>query len=335
MISVIMPVYKAEKHLDRSVTSVLNQTHTDFELLLIDDGSPDNSGTICDEWAKKDSRIKVFHNPGGGAADARNVGIANAYGDYIAFIDSDDFVTPDWLSSMYSVAKETEADLVKSGLVKFTETVNLSEKSEKYGIDVNITQTVRFENKQVSAHEFHRLLVDDFYYTAVWNQLVKTEIYKKCPFPVGRCMDDYPVFFSLLEYAENIQITDSACYYYGYHEDSVINTRSNALISDIVEAFREHCKILTLKYKDVKYAAATLHSAMIWFFYHLVGVDRISDVDYIRVNSVWKKLLEVCKLNNVKSIVPTAMYIQYRVCRISLPFYIKLVKLKKIISKRK
>ncbi len=106
MISVIMPVYKAEKYLDRSITSVLNQSYSDFELLLIDDGSPDNSGAICDEWAKSDSRIKAFHKPNGGTSDARNYGIEKAQGEYITFIDNDDYVLPNWLSDMHSAAEK-------------------------------------------------------------------------------------------------------------------------------------------------------------------------------------------------------------------------------------
>lgn len=93
-LSVIVPVYKAEKYLHRCVESILTQTFTDFEILLIDDGSPDRSGEICDEYAKKDSRIKVFHKLNGGASDARNVGLDNAQGEYVCFVDSDDVVDP-------------------------------------------------------------------------------------------------------------------------------------------------------------------------------------------------------------------------------------------------
>lgn len=94
-LSVIVPVYKAEKYLHRCVESILTQTFTDFEILLIDDGSPDRSGEICDEYAKKDSRIKVFHKLNGGASDARNVGLDNAQGEYVCFVDSDyELVSP-------------------------------------------------------------------------------------------------------------------------------------------------------------------------------------------------------------------------------------------------
>jgi glycosyltransferase involved in cell wall biosynthesis len=99
MISVIVPVYKAEQYLHRCVDSIFAQTFTDFEVLLIDDGSPDNCGAICDEYAAKDNRVRVFHKKNGGVSSARNLGLDNAVGDYIAFCDADDYVSEDWLKN--------------------------------------------------------------------------------------------------------------------------------------------------------------------------------------------------------------------------------------------
>ena len=113
-ISVIVPVYKAEKYLLRCVDSILAQTFTDFELILVDDGSPDNSGTICDEYAQKDSRVRVFHKENGGVSSARNLGLDNARGEWITFCDADDYVTPDWLMA-YSDAMVSNADLAIQG----------------------------------------------------------------------------------------------------------------------------------------------------------------------------------------------------------------------------
>lgn len=108
-ISIIVPVYKAEQHLHRCVDSILAQTFTDFELLLIDDGSPDNSGTICDEYAKKDNRVRVFHKENGGVSSARNLGLENAQGNWIAFIDADDYIHKDYLLSF---SKNLDVDFI-------------------------------------------------------------------------------------------------------------------------------------------------------------------------------------------------------------------------------
>ena len=111
-ISIICPVYKAEKYIHRCVDSILAQTFTDFELLLIDDGSPDSSGKICDEYAQKDSRVRVFHKKNGGVASARQCGLDNVQGEYTIHIDPDDWVEPTMLEELYAKAKETDADMV-------------------------------------------------------------------------------------------------------------------------------------------------------------------------------------------------------------------------------
>ena len=113
-ISIIVPVYKVEKDLHRCVDSILSQTFTDFELLLIDDGSPDNCGAICDEYAQKDNRIRVFHKKNGGVSSARNLGLENAQGEWIAFCDSDDYVTSDWLAA-YETAINKKLDFAVQG----------------------------------------------------------------------------------------------------------------------------------------------------------------------------------------------------------------------------
>ena len=111
-VSVICPVYKAEKYLHRCVDSILSQTFKDFELLLVDDGSPDRSGEICDEYAAKDSRVRVFHKENGGVSSARQCGIDNALGEYTIHADPDDWVEPDMLEELYRKAKDEDADMV-------------------------------------------------------------------------------------------------------------------------------------------------------------------------------------------------------------------------------
>lgn len=112
MISIIVPIYKAEKYIHRCIDSILTQSHTDFELLLIDDGSPDNCGAICDEYAVKDSRVRVFHKENGGVSSARNLGLDNAKGEWITFIDSDDWVESEFLDKLIGGGN---ADLVVGG----------------------------------------------------------------------------------------------------------------------------------------------------------------------------------------------------------------------------
>ena len=111
LISVIVPVYKAEKYLDKCVQSIVNQTYKNLEIILVDDGSPDNCPEMCDEWAKKDSRIKVIHKENGGVSSARNAGLDNSFGDYIGFVDSDDFIENDFYECLYDNLVENGADI--------------------------------------------------------------------------------------------------------------------------------------------------------------------------------------------------------------------------------
>ena len=115
LISVIVPVYKVEQYLDKCVQSIVDQTYKNLEIILVDDGSPDNCGKMCDEWAKKDSRIKVIHKENGGQSDARNAGMAVATGDWIAFVDSDDWIEPQMYQSMYETMTTTSSDIVSCG----------------------------------------------------------------------------------------------------------------------------------------------------------------------------------------------------------------------------
>ena len=116
LISVIVPIYNVEPYIHKCIDSIVSQTFADFELILVDDGSPDNCGKICDEYAKKDSRVHVIHKKNGGLASARNAGIDVAKGKYISFVDSDDYLDIDFLSAYYNAINDRDVDIVHSGL---------------------------------------------------------------------------------------------------------------------------------------------------------------------------------------------------------------------------
>ena len=144
MISVIVPIYNTEKYLDRCIQSILSQTYTDFELLLVDDGSTDSSGAICDKYAKQDSRVRVFHKENGGVSSARNLGLDNVKGEWVTFCDSDDWVEDYWLNTFIENSKNT--DLVvqgfnNGGLYKFP--------VSSFYVDVKEALFLLFENKIV------------------------------------------------------------------------------------------------------------------------------------------------------------------------------------------
>ena len=115
LISIIVPVYNVEQYLDRCVKSLLQQTYKNLEIILVDDGSPDRCGQMCDNYAKLDSRVLVIHKENGGLSDARNAGLSHAHGEYIAFVDSDDYIEADMISELYNACHNQDADIVVCG----------------------------------------------------------------------------------------------------------------------------------------------------------------------------------------------------------------------------
>ena len=145
MISIVVPVYKVEKYLNRCVDSILNQTYTDFECILVDDGSPDKCGQICDEYAELDKRIRVIHKENGGLSDARNVGIDAAKGEYILFVDSDDWIHPQLIELTLKIIIKEKADVVSYDYKKVNNAGNLP----FYDVDEEIGKVTTYSREYI------------------------------------------------------------------------------------------------------------------------------------------------------------------------------------------
>lgn len=231
-ISVIVPVYNTEKYLRRCVDSILAQTFTDFELLLIDDGSTDTSGAICDEYASADSRVRVFHKPNGGVSSARNLGLDNAQGEWIAFADSDDYVEHDWLSSMVSLI-HADCDLVCCGF------------------QIHKADCSSIIGKGVSYNGNNTGLVDLLKQTgmegSLWNKLFRLSIIKShnMKFNLNFIFrEDEEFFFRYLVLCKKCASTDSPMYHY-YEPDWIkYQAQWNSpvsfyLVSSIYDSYRK------------------------------------------------------------------------------------------------
>lgn len=209
-ISIIVPVYNAEKYLHRCVDSILAQTFTNFELILVDDGSPDSSGAICDKYAKNDNRVKVIHKENGGVASARQCGIDNATGEYTIHADPDDWVEPNMLQELYNKAKETDADMVICDFYVDTE-------NER----VYRTQNVSSITSSVVLKEllFHRL------HGSLWNKLIRLACYtdNNIKFAEGlNTSEDYLICVKVLKNNPRVAYLNKAFYHY----DQQINSDS-------------------------------------------------------------------------------------------------------------
>ena len=218
LISIIMPVYNTEKYIEKSIESVLNQTYKKIELIIIDDGSRDKSPEICDSYAKLDERIRVFHIQNNGVSNARNLGVKNARGKYIMFIDSDDTMKNNMVEKMYELSISNNVDLVKANYMKDdkNELLNHSE----------IIIKGRYDKKQIDDYIIKNVVLEKVR-CYIWLLLVKKELIEKFDERLF-IFEDMNLYLMLLNKADSIYITDEVLYYYNLtNESSLTNSKES------------------------------------------------------------------------------------------------------------
>lgn len=233
MISVIVPVYKVEHYLRRCVDSILKQTYKDYEILLVDDGSPDGSGLICDEYAACFSRVRVIHKENGGLSDARNVGILQATGEYVTFIDSDDCVRDDYLSELVRLLREKDAEIACGSFYYFSSTLP----------DVKQEKKIREDRVYTGKDACIALMMEKDFYPSACCMLIPIQIAKDHLFPVGKYYEDERTTFRYLLAAQKVAITDQMLYDYDQREGSIMHTFGQPVLDGLSAAdyYVEHC----------------------------------------------------------------------------------------------
>ena len=215
-LSIIVPVYKVEQYIHKCVDSILNQTFTDFELILVDDGSPDNCGKICDEYAQKDKRVRVIHKENGGLSDARNAGLEEAVGEYVSFIDSDDWVDLDLYSDVLAYACTNQLDVVCFDVYEV--------KGEKIKV-----QNRYDENKVFSGEDaLYKILTDEIDNSAC-SKVYKRDLWNEVKFPVGKCFEDVATTYKVFHKAIKVGYYKRAYYYYVKREGSIVASSFSAV----------------------------------------------------------------------------------------------------------
>lgn len=213
-ISVIVPVYKSEKYLDRCVQSILSQTYQDFELILVDDGSPDNSPLLCDKWAENDSRVYVIHKENGGASSARNAGLKIAKGNWIAFADSDDWLDRTALKTLYDLANQYNVPMAIGGMrvvQKYTDASIVMKQNAKVLSNADLMSRFFRLNGEPDTH-------------SVCGAIIRRDILEDYSFIEGRMNEDVETCYYLARKCEAAVYTDAPLYNYFKNIEGVTNS---------------------------------------------------------------------------------------------------------------
>ena len=247
LISIIVPIYKVEPYLRRCLDSIINQTYKNLEIILVDDGSPDNCPQICDEYATKDKRIIVIHKENGGLSDARNVGLDICKGEYISFVDSDDWIDKKYIEVLLDLAKKENADIAIGENIQTNGVCNKPK---------NISKIQVFSSKDALNHLFS---LNHIAFITSWGKLYKTELFFNLNFPIGKFHEDEFTTYILFYRSAKIAYTSEVLYYYFRHTNSITGSRHPW---DVLEFLEQ--RYLFFKNKNEKDLLPLLISPLCW-----------------------------------------------------------------------
>ena len=293
-ISVIVPVYNVEQYLERCVDSIINQTYTNLEIILVNDGSTDNSGKLCDELAKKDERIRVIHKENGGLSDARNRGIDEAESDLVGFIDSDDYIDSDMYEVLLKNLNNTDADLSMCALYDVYNNTPEAQVANKETWELSSEQAIKMvmEAKILSV-------------TAV-NKLYRKSLFSDLKFEVGKIAEDAFIMIKLLDKCEKIVATNEKKYYYVHRENSITTQKFSTKFLNVIEAYEQNSNIILEKYPKLKEVAQT---RMNWAYFYVL--DRLLLDDNYNDKELENKLISYLK-NHRKDILNDPLFTKGR-----------------------
>lgn len=277
-ISIIVPVYNVEQYLERCVESLINQTHKNIEIILVDDGSKDNSGKLCDELAQRDSRIVVYHKENGGLSDARNYGIDKATSDYVGFVDSDDFVDED----MY--------EILLSNLLKYDSEISFCRLNDVYNDEITKDNTENKPYLMTSEQAIKMVLEAKVFSVTAVNKLYKKSLFDQIRFDKGKIAEDAFIMVDLLSRCEKIAATEAKKYYYMHRENSITTQKFTSKFLNVIEAYEKNSKIVSDKYPDLKYQADT---RICWAYFYVL--DRLLKDEEYKDENLETELIQYLK----------------------------------------
>lgn len=310
LVSVIVPCYKVEQYLSKCVDSILCQTYSNLEVWLIDDGSPDNCGKICDEYALKDNRVKVVHKPNGGLSDARNVAIDKATGEWITFVDSDDYVAEDYVETLYRLSKQFECEVSVACFSTFYE-----------GQKPKMSDQVCVEEQMSPMAAVEQMFYQKKFDTSAWAKLYHRKLFEKgIRYPKGLLYEDLPTTYLLMLESKGVAFTNKVIYYYLLRSSSIEGAYSPKKIKSglaVTALMDSHCDIL-------KPLAKAYRCRKLSLFYHLLiptpkgaeGWDVM--IDYIKQNR--RKVLLDCRARKKARMAAFLSYFGFNIVKLVFSF---------------
>ena len=266
LITVVVPIYRVEKYLVKCIDSIIEQSYKNIELILVDDGSPDKCPQICDEYKNKDSRIKVIHKQNGGLSDARNEGLKIATGEWITFIDSDDYVGINFLEKLYSSATSVGADISICDYQAVSDDTGIEKEETNIEVFNNVKCLEEMYHPQKHGMEF-----------VAWGKLYRTALFKKnkIEYPVGKIHEDTFTTYKLIYVAKEIAFTNCVEYFYRKRENSIMTSTFSLKRLTILDATEEACEFF-LKRNEQKLfdlAVNALFRKFINLYIELINYD--------------------------------------------------------------
>ncbi len=332
LISVILPIYNVEKFLENCIESIINQTYKNLEIILVNDGSTDESGKICDKFKKKDKRIKVIHKRNGGLSDARNAGMKISKGKYITFVDSDDLVHKQYIETLWNLIVNNKADISMCDYKSVNENFSYDEKADE-NLDSSIYVLDRLECiKKMYIEGKHGL---EF---LAWGKLYRKSLFTKnnIKYPKGKIHEDTFTTYKLIYYSEKIVFKDECLYFYRIRTGSIMNSIFNLKKLDKLEAIEQTCEFFTInKEKELLSLAFNDYMKNCIKLFHDIKVkyekedqEEIAKSVIQKGRDMYNKYIKLCNY-------PINKRVFYRIILYDFPFKLKKCIIKSFLTKER
>ena len=310
--SIIVPIYEVEPYLRKCIDSILNQTFEEFELLLIDDGSPDRCGDICDEYAKKDNRIKVIHKENGGQASARNIGLDVARGEYIGFVDSDDWIEPDMYKILYNLAINNDAEIscISSKIIYPNKEI------------LRETSTLK---KFIKKDAMKEVIRGKFFDEVVWTKLFKKEILQNLKFKEGIKYEDTEFCYRAIDKCTKLIYLGKCLYNYLIRKGSTMDIAKREISIDYIYIYNEMYIFYKKEYSEYKdMVLLRLVDCSLEILNKIIEQNLISETKFLETKNLLNKyFFEILKLKKLNKNIKILLIL----LKINSLLYIKIVKI--------